>query len=67
MKKSLLLLLPLAACATPETVLKNGSDVKTCGGGYMGSVVGGLPGYYIQTQNDQSCVAELKAQGYKVQ
>lgn len=58
----------LAGCATPETVLKSGSgEVKTCGGGYAGSIVAGLPGYYIEQQTDRQCVDELKAQGYRVQ
>ena len=63
-----LLLFALCACATPETVLKNGNgDVKTCGGGYAGSIVAGLPGYYIEQQSDRQCVDELKAQGYRIQ
>lgn len=69
MKKivSLIAILSLTACATPVITMQNKKgDVTSCGGGTIGSVVGGLPGYAIQKHNDQSCVEELKTKGYKV-
>lgn len=62
----LISLLVLAACATPETILKNKSgDVVSCGGSSTGSVVGGMIGYSIQKSNDDKCVNGYIAQGYQ--
>ena len=61
-----LLLLLLAACATPTTVLKNSDgDVVTCGGGTAGSLTGGLIGYTIQEGHDKDCVSQY--QGGRIQ
>lgn len=61
------LLLMLAACSTPQTILKS-SDGKyvTCGGSSVGSVTGGMIGYSIQKDNDQQCVDSYKQQGYTI-
>lgn len=62
MKYALLLLL-LAACATPQTFLKNpktGQLVK-CGG----STPYGLIMYHVQKGADEECVNTYKAAGFK--
>lgn len=61
------ILLLLAACATPQTILQNKKgDTVTCGGSSTGSVAGGMIGYGIQKDNDKECVAQYKKQGYKI-
>jgi hypothetical protein len=62
----LILLLALAACATPETILKNHDSYVSCGGSSVGSVAGGMIGYGIQKEHDLQCVADYKAQGYVI-
>lgn len=66
MRKYILLLF-LAGCTTPTTVLSNKhGDIATCGGGTAGSIAGGLIGYTIQEGHDKDCVDEYKAKGYKI-
>jgi hypothetical protein len=64
-----MLLMVLAACATPTTFLKNEKTGETvaCGGGTAGSVAGGLIGYHIQKSNDKDCVNEYKSKGFTIQ
>lgn len=64
-----LLLLPLAACTTPMTIMKNPQtgQISTCGGSATGSMVGGIVGYQIQKSNDSTCVQEYINQGFKVE
>ena len=59
-------LLILAACSTPRTVLIDPvtKQAKACGGGYGGSVIGGITGYRMQKNSDKKCVEELQSQGY---
>lgn len=57
--------LGLAGCATPITYLtdpKTGA-VVSCGGGKVGSWVGGLAGYNIERNHDAQCVANDEAAG----
>lgn len=65
--KYLFILLALAACTTPKTVLKNEhtGQVAICGGSAVGSLTGGVIGYHIQKSNDSDCVADYTAQGFK--
>jgi len=61
----LALLLVLAGCATPETILKNKEgNYVTCGGSSVGSVTGGVIGYNIQSDMDEKCVQKHIEQGY---
>ena len=57
----------LAACATPAVILKNDAtgQIARCGGDATGSMVGGLIGYNIQKDNDESCVRAYETQGFK--
>ena len=70
MKRTLILILlfSLTACATPETVLRHPKTktVVTCGGGSVGSVVGGMVGYSIQKSNAEDCVKDRNAEGYVI-
>lgn len=60
-----LILVMLAGCATPQTILKNhNGDVVSCGGSSTGSVVGGMIGYSIQKNSDDICVKNYMGQGY---
>jgi hypothetical protein len=64
-KKSILLIVLLAGCATPQTLLENKShDVVSCGGGTAGSLAGGLIGYNIQKDHDNECIQSYIAKGY---
>ena len=69
MKNALFLvaLLPLvAACSTPVTTLKNKKgETVTCGGSASGSMMGGAIGYNMQKSNDDDCVKDYTAKGYK--
>lgn len=56
----------LTACATPVTTMRKGDSVVTCGGGTVGSVLGGKIGYDIQRGNDKDCVNGFATQGYVV-
>lgn len=58
----------LSGCATPQHIMvdKQGK-AKACGGGYVGSVLGGRIGYEIEKQNDEKCQEDLKKKGYKEQ
>ena len=64
---SLLFMVGLAGCATPATVLKNEAtgQVIQCGGRRSGSAAFGIIGYNIQKSNDEKCVQQLEAQGFK--
>lgn len=64
---STLILVCLAGCATPRVALKNEStgQTVTCGGGMGGSLLGGKIGYEIEKGNDQKCVSQYEALGYK--
>jgi hypothetical protein len=66
---TLFLALMLAACTTPQTILKHKKtgEVVTCGGSSVGSVAGGAIGYHIQKSNDEDCVEKYKSDGYEVQ
>jgi len=57
----------LAGCATPAVTLKNDAtgQVVRCGGDATGSMAGGLIGYNIQKNNDERCVRDYEAQGFK--
>jgi hypothetical protein len=57
--------LVLAGCATPVTYLKNPKtgEVVSCGGGVVGSWVGGLAGFGIEERHDNECVANHAAAG----
>lgn len=57
----------LSACTTPQTILRSsGGALATCGGSSVGSLSGGVIGYYIQKGMDDDCATDLKAKGYKV-
>jgi uncharacterized protein YcfJ len=60
-----LVLLLLAGCATPETVLIGPKgEIISCGGSSVGSLTGGMIGYHIQKSLDESCVNEHLAKKY---
>jgi len=59
------LLLVLTACATPETILTKDGQYISCGGSSVGSVTGGYIGYSLQKDNDDKCVKDHVAIGYK--
>jgi hypothetical protein len=60
-----ILLLALAGCATPETILKNDkNEYASCGGSSVGSITGGMIGYDIQKNNDEKCVKDYTNKGY---
>lgn len=63
-----ILLLVLAACATPKYVLENKKtgQVVVCGGTATGSLVGGLIGHQIQKNNDNDCVADHVRNGFLI-
>ena len=65
--RALFIILLLAGCATPVTILRNDETGKiiTCGGGTFGSVSGGMIGYHIEKSQDADCVIESIKQGYK--
>lgn len=64
---ALLLIVSIAGCATPATTLKNDStgQIARCGGDASGSMAGGVIGYNIQKGNDEKCVRDYEAQGFK--
>ncbi len=64
---ALLLSATLAACATPALTLKNDKtgQVVQCGGDATGSMVGGMIGYNVQKNNDETCAKNYEAQGFK--
>lgn len=65
MKRYLVLLLALSACATPVTTLSNKQgETVTCGGSSWASYVGGLTGYSYQRHADDECVDDYKTKGY---
>lgn len=66
MRKLLLISLLLSGCSTPLTTMQNGNSVVSCGGGTVGSLIGGLIGYHIQERNDHDCVVKYANDGYKV-
>lgn len=56
----------LAGCATPVTVLKNAQgQIARCGGGMGGSMSLGYIGYSMEKANDEKCVADYEARGYR--
>lgn len=63
------ILLLLAGCTTPRTMMQNPKtgDTAACGGNTSSSLQGGAIGYHIQKQRDAECVADLEARGYKVE
>jgi uncharacterized lipoprotein YajG len=69
MKKIGLLLVAfiVTACATPSTILRNDKtgQIARCGGDATGSMMGGMIGYNIQKDNDEKCVRDYEAQGFK--
>lgn len=64
---SMLVALGLAGCATPAVMLKNETNgqIARCGGGSTGSMAGGVIGYNIEKANDEKCVRDFEAQGFK--
>lgn len=66
--RNVILLLLLSACTTPTTMMVNEktNQVQQCGGEVSGSLMGGLVGYYIQSQNAAQCVEDFSEQGFKV-
>jgi len=64
---AVLVALGLAGCATPIVTLRNDAtgQVATCGGGSAGSILGGAIGYSIEKGNDEKCVKNLEAAGFK--
>lgn len=62
-----LILLLLAACTTPETVLKNPKtgQIARCGGDLTSSLAGGIIGYHMQKSNDEDCVKTYKENGFQ--
>lgn len=67
MKKLIVLLLLLASCTTPKSVLTNPEtgQVATCGGNTSGSIMLGAVGYYMQKSDDAKCEADYLEQGFK--
>jgi Short C-terminal domain len=65
--KCVVLTMVLASCTTPAVFLKNETDgqIARCGGGTTGSMAGGLIGYNIEKSNDEECVRDFEAKGYK--
>jgi hypothetical protein len=66
--KLVALIFPIVAgCATPVAVMKNDAtgQVARCGGDSSGFMAGGLIGYNVQRNNDDSCVADYEKQGFK--
>lgn len=57
----------LAACTTPETVMRHPDtgQVVVCGGHTSGSLLGGAVGYYMQKADDTTCVSDYLEQGFK--
>lgn len=64
---TLLLVAGIAGCTTPAVTLKNDStgQIARCGGDASGSMGGGVIGYNIQKSNDEKCVRDYEAQGFK--
>lgn len=64
--KAILLLLMLAACTTPQTVLKNQKtgQIAICGGNISSSFAGGAIGYHMQKSNDEDCVNTYVGEGF---
>lgn len=63
----LLAFMALTGCATPVVMLKNeaSGQVARCGGGSAGSIAGGYIGYSIQVDDDERCVRDFEAAGFK--
>jgi hypothetical protein len=61
------LCLVIAGCSTPVVLLKNPTNgqVARCGGDATGSFVGGVIGYHMQKSNDEGCVRDYEAMGFK--
>jgi hypothetical protein len=63
----LAVILSLAGCTTPVTMLKNDAtgQIVRCGGDTSSSIAGGVIGYNIQRGSDDNCVRDYQAQGFK--
>ena len=57
----------MCGCATPVVMMKNDAtgQLVRCGGGTSGSVIGGAIGYSIEKSNDEKCVKDYEARGFK--
>lgn len=69
--KKLILIIPMvllvAACSTPRTVLKTSNgQVAVCGGDMSSSVAAGFVGYYLQKKVDSECVETYAKNGFKI-
>lgn len=62
-----LIALSLAACTTPETIMKNEKtgQITRCGGNTSSSIMLGAIGYSLQKSSDSECVASYAEQGFK--
>lgn len=60
-------LVGIAGCSTPVTMLKNDvtGQVAHCGGDSSGSMMGGVIGYSIQKNDAEKCVLDYESQGFK--
>lgn len=63
-----LVVMALAACATPEVHLRHPDtgQIATCGGSVSGSLIGGMAGHAIQKTSERGCIEQYLAQGYAV-
>lgn len=57
----------IAGCATPVVMLRHDptGQIARCGGGMGGSMAFGYVGYTIEQSNDERCVRDYEAQGFK--
>jgi hypothetical protein len=64
--RAVIFLFLLAGCSTPKTMLVNDDTGEThvCGDQVSGSLLGGLAGYYIQSQSAAKCVQDFSQQGF---
>lgn len=62
--RAIVLLLLLAGCATPKTIMKNDKtgQIQACGGSVGSSIVG----HYLQKSADAQCVIDFQQQGFKI-
>jgi hypothetical protein len=63
----LAIILALAGCTTPVTMLKNDAtgQVARCGGDTTSSIAGGLIGNSIQRGSDDDCIRDYQSQGFR--
>lgn len=66
-KAFIALIVLLAGCSTPETVMKNTDtgQVVRCGGNTTSSMFLGAVGYYMQKSEDANCVTGYAENGFK--